>query len=475
MTAHAIAAEPSATRTLPLPTLAQGDVEAARLLRDHALPPGLGREIGRAAHEVIEQLVAPALRPAVELVSDGQSFRLEADALSLDDSSGLGFELARGRTSVRVAPTGDTTVSRNGWRLATGRPVAVRDGDVVLSGCQSFVVRYEPPLPAPFVEIGPARHTARPARSGFEFRFAIEPFGEPIVLRCDRASGRAVLDLVLRGGGSRPFDPTAIGHVDRAVIAWVVHRFVDRVGRGLFDASAAVRPAPDLDLEPELWFAAAVRIASYCGVWWFGVRASGIGAVSTLLAPQTRASRASHAALRRIEVWLTARATLGRITFDELAALEPGDLFVARCAGARGGGFRVDGGLAVLGAGCDPVPAELEVDERSVRARLVGPTVKPRREEERGHMDEHVDPNSNDLPFEPVLDGIGVVVGVEVARRRMTLGELLALAPGAIVEMDAPIHNAVTLLIDGSPFARGELVDADGRLGVRVLALGGKR
>jgi flagellar motor switch protein FliN/FliY len=163
-----------------------------------------------------------------------------------------------------------------------------------------------------------------------------------------------------------------------------------------------------------------------------------------------------------------------RDQLDDLAALTAGDTFVAECASAPDGRYRAEGDLAVLGTSGHAVAAELAFGVDSVSARVVGATVDP---EEKGAfgMSLPTDGEVDQPAFGPVLERLGVTVGVEIARRRMTIGELLALGPGSVVEMDVPIRNSVTLLADGSPFARGELVDADGRLAVRVLALGGRQ
>jgi flagellar motor switch protein FliN/FliY len=473
MTAHATAAEPRTT-ALALPSLSNAEVALARLIREHAIPSGVGRELARAAHEVIAHLVGPEVRHAVELSCSDERIRLDADAVALDEQPDLGFELVRGRAGVRVVSSGDATLTRNGWIVRPGRAAAVRDGDVVACGGRAFTVRYTPPLPVPYVEVGPARRTDRPARTGFEHAFALEPSGEPVAIECDSSSGRAIVDLLLDGGGERRFDPTAVGDVERAVVAWVAHRFAERACRDLFGTLAAARPVAAGDRDLDVWFAAPVRIGPHCGVWWLGARAAGLSEIAALLEPHARAARAAHPALRRVEVWLRAAARLGRVAVDDHATLAAGDTIVAECAAAREGRYRAEGELDVLGTSGHAVAAELAFGVDSVSARVVGATADP---EEKGafEMSFPTDGEVAQPAFGPVLERLGVTVGVEIARRRMTLGELLALGPGSIVEMDAPIRNSVTLLADGSPFARGELVDADGRLAVRVLALGGRQ
>lgn len=81
----------------------------------------------------------------------------------------------------------------------------------------------------------------------------------------------------------------------------------------------------------------------------------------------------------------------------------------------------------------------------------------------------------DDHPFGDALDAIGVVVAVEVARRRIRLSEALAISTGDVIELGEPVATSVSLMIDGTPFARGELVDVEGALGVRIVATGGRR
>lgn len=466
------ASRPGAVRSLPLPRVEAGDLETARLLRENPLPRGIRRELAGAAHELFEQLVSSASRPSVELASDDEAVRLAPEATEV---GGPGFALVRSRTGARVVRTATAPVRRNGWLVPDDRPIAIRDGDTIAVGGRSYVASFAPPLPRSFVEIGPARTVQPPSRPGSIFAFILEPAGDLFVLQCDRPSARAILDLALGGDGSRPFDPTALGEVDRAVVDWLVHRFAHNAARALFGHSASVRPATEDGARPSLWFSVAARVGSHHGVWWLGASASGVRTISRLLRAETRAARAANPALDRIEAWVIARVPLGRVAVGDIAAVEPGDLFVSRTgARYRDAAIEGDGVLTVAGADGLDVPVTITGDGRALRARVVGLRLE-RRSDEMNDTMRDAELGESGSPFEAVLDGIGVTVSVEIARRRMTLGELLSVSIGDVVELGAPVNGAVSLLIDGSPFARGELVDVDGALGVRVVALGRKR
>jgi type III secretion protein Q len=54
----------------------------------------------------------------------------------------------------------------------------------------------------------------------------------------------------------------------------------------------------------------------------------------------------------------------------------------------------------------------------------------------------------------------------------LTLDELMCLRPGSIVSLQMPVHrHTIKLLCQGVPFARGELIDIDDALGVRIVDL----
>jgi type III secretion protein Q len=54
------------------------------------------------------------------------------------------------------------------------------------------------------------------------------------------------------------------------------------------------------------------------------------------------------------------------------------------------------------------------------------------------------------------------------------LAELARLEPGAAIPLGIDRRGVVTLRIGERPVARGELVDVDGAIGVRVLSLHGE-
>ena len=66
------------------------------------------------------------------------------------------------------------------------------------------------------------------------------------------------------------------------------------------------------------------------------------------------------------------------------------------------------------------------------------------------------------------LHDVPVELAVEIGRTRMTIGEALGLAPGAIVGLNRLAGQPVDLLVNGKPIARGEVVVIDEEFGLRV-------
>jgi flagellar motor switch protein FliN/FliY len=68
-----------------------------------------------------------------------------------------------------------------------------------------------------------------------------------------------------------------------------------------------------------------------------------------------------------------------------------------------------------------------------------------------------------------LLLDVSLEVSVELGRTRMTIGELLALRPGSVIELDKLAGEPADILVNGTRIARGEVVVVDEKFGVRVL------
>ena len=73
--------------------------------------------------------------------------------------------------------------------------------------------------------------------------------------------------------------------------------------------------------------------------------------------------------------------------------------------------------------------------------------------------------------MESPLSQVPVLVDVELARVPLTLSDLSRLSPGATLPVQLDRRGLVTLRIGERPLGRGELVEIDGAVGVRILAL----
>ena len=78
--------------------------------------------------------------------------------------------------------------------------------------------------------------------------------------------------------------------------------------------------------------------------------------------------------------------------------------------------------------------------------------------------------NGENVGLENLLD-VPVQVTVHVGRARVTLGELVKLTPGSLLELDREAHEPADILVNGKVVARGEIVTIGDSYGVRVTGL----
>jgi flagellar motor switch protein FliN/FliY len=131
-----------------------------------------------------------------------------------------------------------------------------------------------------------------------------------------------------------------------------------------------------------------------------------------------------------------AAATLGRVRVDSERTEDP----VTALDGLRDKGMLV---AVPLTAGADHVA--------TLALQVTLPTAPRAR---RGSID--------------LLRHVAMEVTVEIGRTRMTVGELLSLHPGEVVELDRAASAPADLLVNGTLIARGEVVVVDEDFGLRI-------
>lgn len=63
---------------------------------------------------------------------------------------------------------------------------------------------------------------------------------------------------------------------------------------------------------------------------------------------------------------------------------------------------------------------------------------------------------------------VSVLVTAEIGRVTLPIGEILKLGHGSVVGIDRAVSEPVELLVQGVPFARGEVVVIEDRFAVRI-------
>jgi len=75
-----------------------------------------------------------------------------------------------------------------------------------------------------------------------------------------------------------------------------------------------------------------------------------------------------------------------------------------------------------------------------------------------------------ELNMDNLLD-ISVEISVEIGRTKMSIGELLSLSKGSIVELNRLAGESVDVYVNEKLLGKGEIVVVNERLGVRVTEI----
>jgi type III secretion protein Q len=287
----------------------------------------------------------------------------------------------------------------------------------------------------------------------------------PLVCQLAPELAAALVDRVLGGDGTSAHVPgDALDDVSMGVLAYLAARVCAACAAGL-RVRAPLSAAED----------AHARLGDgRVLVWPLSLALSGdhAGTLRVFIAESTARALAlrGHRAARRndvaaLNVALCAHAARVTLTRRELESLAIGDVIVPdHCALARDAhGYSGPIELHAIGSRRVLLHAQAEA------AALTIDAVTRNGE----------DAMSEGKRIETAARGAGARLGddvplelcLEVARFNLSLGELSALAPGEVLSTGRAIGEHVALSIAGRVIARGELVEVDGEIGMRVLEL----
>jgi len=70
-----------------------------------------------------------------------------------------------------------------------------------------------------------------------------------------------------------------------------------------------------------------------------------------------------------------------------------------------------------------------------------------------------------------MLSGVSIRLSVEVGSASLKLSELMSLNKGAVVELDRQTNDPLDIFANGTLIAKGEIVNVDGRFGIRLTQI----
>lgn len=349
---------------------------------------------------------------------------------------------------------------------------------------------------------------------------AIAPDEARIAADVEAGFAAGIIDRMLGGNGTPPDTLRALSRTEQSVVEFLwlslIHELNEEIGEPLWrldgitaqppawltsrqNGQVAAAPAVSEinDAAARRGLVATVRVHSgiFTGLVRFYLTPEALSALDGVRNPllfgeRGRDPRVRLAQFAQITPDIRLRFILGetQVTAADLAQLEPGDVVVIAHPWARWHGRQFAGRLeACVGDGRSPIlagtitpaaepqappegnngavkdAATLKLLIETIRRGETSPATEHLRMEEEGTAD------ASESAI--ALDEILLTVHVELAQRRISLDELSRLRVGQLLELGCKATDPVDLIAEGRRIARGELIEIEGQLGVRLTQL----
>lgn len=332
------------------------------------------------------------------------------------------------------------------------------------------------------------------------------------VLEVELALAHAAVDLLLGGAGEmvglRPLtdiEEGVMGYVVLEALKVLVPTLqqavprprLDGVARGVDEVSARLG-----DDGPMLTVHLHATLGPHGGMVRLVVPAAVLEAAEPLVESTQRRARlkadleANAGRLSAVRSWLRAEIGSAEISAQDLASLRVKDVLLVDALSARPD--RGEPGTAQLRVGsgrAGRADAEVFVEDGRYRARITdivpGEPGHPRSAGEEGSGAEEPEEFTNpELDVPPELEGaalddvnkpdgsdllgdVPLQIAVELARVPVTAQQVVGMRAGQVLELNRGPGEPVELSVNGKVVARGELVEVEGQLGVRIITLAG--
>jgi type III secretion system YscQ/HrcQ family protein len=334
-----------------------------------------------------------------------------------------------------------------------------------------------------------------------------------VILEVELQLAHAVVDMLL-GGAGETVGLRPLTDIEEGVMSFVVLEALkalvpglepnvprlrlESVARGLDEVAAKIG-------EDELLIAVHLNatIGPHTGMVRLVVPSSVVNAADEARKlPERRARlrsdlKANLKMLSTVRTWLRAEIGQAEIASSDLAYIRAKDVVLMDALTARPDKGEKGTAIIRVGNGGSRVEAEVFVDGKQYKARvkniIIGEPAFQRvipltpGEPGAGGEEEAFTNPENELPLgsegdalddnKPeggeLLADIPLQIAVELARVPFTADEVVALKVGQVIELHRSPGEPVELSVNGKVVARGELVEVEGQLGVRVISLAG--
>jgi type III secretion protein Q len=294
-----------------------------------------------------------------------------------------------------------------------------------------------------------------------------DALGRGVLLELPAGAAAVLCDRMLGGDGALPLaPPSGLDPLSRGVLGYLAARLCAASGAALQLHGVESERARALSDLPEGWVLLWPLELELAGAPLGTARAwiSQASAGSLLLRPAPVARINPPGALLDLQV--TACAHLGQLLLarGEADALLPGDVLIPdRGRLTRENGGHYAGELELHTIGCRSGFSCRLDGSRLVIERLIRCGESTMTDTKRISIAE---PAISELAADTPLE-----LCIELARFTMTLRELSALRPGEVLDGGSRVGAHVVLSAGGRAIARGELVEIDGAIGMRVIEL----